>query len=79
MKVLKIVNAVDYANDYVNEDSFNEYVQHAFYTRDFDAETVLEMMIRDAARHNVLLKDIHNFDYDEFFYQAYLDTEKGLS
>lgn len=79
MKAMKLVNVAEYANEYVNDDAFSEYAQHAFYSRTFDTELAFELMLRSASRQNVLLTNVDSFDYDEFFYQAYLDTEKGLS
>lgn len=73
------MNALEYAKKFVDSDTFDNYVQNAYWNRRFNPETVVEIMIRDAVLNNILLDNLEYFDYDNFFYKAYLDSEKGLS
>lgn len=45
----------------------------------FNANACFDLLLRRANEHNVTLTDADSWDYDSYFYNVYVNTEKGLS
>lgn len=61
------------------EQKADDYIQEAYWERNFNTDTLFDMMIRDAKRKGISFEDEEEWNYDKFFYDLYKDTEKGLS
>lgn len=68
-----------FANSLWNDMFFDPIIDDMYWSRDYRSETLLNAMKAEAQERGVLLEDLGNWDYDEFFYEIYCSTEKGLS
>jgi hypothetical protein len=54
-------------------------IQEQYWDGGVNTDALFDSMKRDAAKDGVTLTDTDTWDYEDFFYQTYRDTEKGLS
>lgn len=69
----------EFAEELSDEDFFDEYIQDAFWTREFKTSQCEEMLKAEAKQRNITLTKEDDFDGDKFFYNLYNSAEKGLS
>lgn len=78
---MKAHNTLNYVNDYLDSEDFENYAQDAFWRRDFNEDYVLGVIQSNANQDLLFLVD---FDENiELIYklivEAYKTKEKGLS
>jgi hypothetical protein len=69
----------EYAADFVNTHRWDEWCDEMYWERNFNSDELLNAMELEARENGVELTDGDSFDYDKYFYDAYQNTEKGLS
>lgn len=70
----------DFFHSYMDSGNYwNTLADEMYWGRNFSADRCFASMKRLAARENVTLTDVKMFQYEDFFYNAYQNTEKGLS
>jgi hypothetical protein len=81
----RIVNATeemtceDFFDSYMDNHDWSTMADEMHWEDNFSSERCFKKMKELAKHHHVKLTNEDDFDYDEFFYQTYKDTEKGLS
>lgn len=58
---------------------WNTLADEMYWEGRFSADQCFASMRRMAEREGVTLTDVAAFQYEDFFYNAYRNTEKGLS
>lgn len=58
---------------------FDDVVDGAFWNKSFKSETFFEAMKAEAERRDISLSDSEEWDYENYFWNLYQCSEKGLS
>jgi hypothetical protein len=62
-----------------NDAEFSKLVEELHFDGGFNADKFFVFMKKLAAKNNVLLSDVNEFNYDTYFHNFFKETEKGLS
>ena len=73
-----VITCEEYYDKYLT-DKIDEAIQDMHWNREFDAKYLFNIMITDASESKIVLQDLENFDYEDFFWNIYKSSEKGLS
>lgn len=73
------MKAVDYAEIFCGSRAFSILCDEMYWERNFSSELCLKEMLRESANDYYEITDLESFDYDKYFHNAYMCTEKGLS
>lgn len=78
---MKAYSALNYVNDYLDSEDFENYAQDAYWNRTFNEDFVFSDIISKAISDGLFLEDMdeHTEAIYELIIQAYDNKEKGLS
>lgn len=70
----------EFAESLVNDGFFSEMNGESYWSQSFNSDRYFEAMKEEAAKKNITLSDVEEWDYDKFMYEVYKsDPDKGLS
>ncbi len=75
----EVLSAKDALSDFIDTDTFDDYLQTAYWDDNFNSDKALDLMLRWCDCNGIELTDLDTLNYDALFFNAYRCSEKGLS
>jgi hypothetical protein len=78
-KKFEVMTCEEFFESYMDGSDWHSLVDDMYWTDAYSSDRCFDRMKLMAKANHVLLKDEDTWSYESFFWNAYKNTEKGLS